>query len=361
MAGDYWRGYRGGPARTAAVSGDDGVSQLTERWSVGLRNATVLEDGLRTTPHGLLVGRTDGLSVLDTETGSQHWNYTKAAPIHGIEYAEGRVYLGTDGGVVAIDSQSGAEVDTIDADLAPVSDRPDKIAVTDTTVIANTRSGLTAYDTTDGTVKWNAESRPAAEFAVGDERVYGRFGDELRAFVLDSGRQLWAVEHWEEFDAYRDVLGARPEGVIAWYRHGGTLAEYWGIALLSGDDGGALVSAEDGFPSVFHVIDETALVAHDGTLQRRKLADGTAEWERSLDVAGDGLSRDTPYAQAGETFYLGTGRQISATNATTGAETARVQLTHTLDAVTPTGDQLFVAGGDTVTAYEDQVTKVFDE
>lgn len=361
MGRDYWRGYRGGPARTAAVSSDDGVSQLTERWSVGLRDATVIGDALRTTPHGLLVGRTDGLSVLDTETGSQHWNYTKAAPIHGVEYAEGRVYLGTDDGVVAIDSQSGAEVDTIDADFPRASDRPDKIAVTDTTVIANTRSGITAYDATDGTVEWSAESQSAEEFAVGDERVYGRFGDELRAFVLDSGRQLWAVEHRAGSDAYRDVLGARPEGVIAGYRHAGTPAEHRGIALLSGDDGSALVSAEGGSPSVFHVTDKTVLVAHDGTLQRRTLADGTVEWERSLNVAGDGLSRDTSHARAGETFYLGTGRQVSAINAATGAEVARVQLTHALDAVTPTADQLFAAGGDTVTAYEDQVTKVFDK
>lgn len=360
MGGEYWRGYRGGPARTAAVASDDGVSQLTEQWSVRLRDAAVLADSVRTTPHGLLVGRTDGLSVLDTDTGSQRWNYTRAAPVHGVEYAEGRVYLGTDDGVVAIDSQSGAEVDTLGIDIAAVSDQPDKIAVAETTLIANTRDGLAAHDTTDGSVKWSTDGRAADEFAVGDEHVYARFGEEIRAFVLDSGRRLWTVEYDRPDDRFGDVLGARPEGVIAWYYHGGTLAGYEGVTLLSGDDGGQLVDEREESPVAFHVVGNAAVVARDGTVDRRKLSDGTIEWNHSLTGSNDTLDRGTPTARAGETFYLGTGRQITALNTETGAEISRLQLTHSLDAMAPTGDQLFVAGGETVTAYEDQLTKVFD-
>jgi hypothetical protein len=76
--------------------------------------------------------------------------------------------------------------------------------------------------------------------------------------------------------------------------------------------------------------------------------------------SADEIDTESPRARAGETFYLGTGRQITALNTETGGQTARLQLSHPLESMAPTGDQLFVAGGESVTAYEDQVTKVFD-
>lgn len=360
MSGEYWRGYRGGPARTATIDSESSVSQLTEQWSVGLRDATVLGEALRTTPYGLLVGRSDGLSVLDTDSGSQRWNYTQAAPTHGVEYAEGRVYLGTDTGVVAIDAQSGAEVDTFPIDIAPTADRPDSLAVTETTLIVNTTDGLAAYDTTDGSLLWQAGGRPAHEFVVGDDHAYTRVHERIHAVVLDSGRQRWEITR-DDTEAHYDALrGARPEGVLVKGNPGGTLGHSYFVTLLRKDDGGILVDNKISALSQCHLVGNVALVASNGDVTCQRLADGSVEWEQSLTGINDTPEYDDPRASAGDTFYLTTGRQITALNIETGAETARVQLTHPIDAIAPVGDQLFVAGDTSVTAYEDQVTKVFD-
>lgn len=359
MSDEYWRGYRGGPARTATIDSESSVSQLTEQWSVGLRDATVLDEALRTTPYGLLVGRSDGLSVLCTDSGSQHWNYTQAVPTHGVEYAKGRVYLGTDAGVVVIDAQSSSKVDTFPIDVAPTSDQPDSLAVTETTLIVNTTDGLAAYDTTDGSLLWQTGGRPAHEFVVGDDNAYTRFDERIRAFVLDSGRQRWGTTRDDAEEDYASLRGARPEGVLVEGNYGGTLAHRYFVKLLREDDGEILVDANFDTRRN-HLVDSVALITSNGDIKCQRLADSSVEWEQSLTGINNTPEYDNPRASAGDTFYLTVGREITALNIETGAETAQVQLTHPIDAIAPVEDQLFVAGDNSVTAYEDQVTKVFD-
>jgi len=94
--------------------------------------------------------------------------------------------------------------------------------------------------------------------------------------------------------------------------------------LLSGDAGKELVGVKESLPAAFHVLNNTALVAHGETIDRRKLSDGSVVWKHSVTGSIGTFGNDTAIMRVGETACVGTGRQITMLNTETGRYVYRI-------------------------------------
>jgi len=89
-----WSEYRGNSARTAALPHGRPARDLNgnQKWAIDLRNAEVLKGGIRIYNDLVFIGRSDGVSVLDTTTGDQRWNFTDLVPECGFCIVNGVPY-----------------------------------------------------------------------------------------------------------------------------------------------------------------------------------------------------------------------------------------------------------------------------
>lgn len=104
-----WTGYRGGPARTAAVP--EGVpardADGAERWGVEVVGAEILQNGIRVANGRVYLARSDGVSVLDAETGAQVWQCSESVPTSGLFVADsawGEVVIANRNGIRFLES-----------------------------------------------------------------------------------------------------------------------------------------------------------------------------------------------------------------------------------------------------------------
>lgn len=207
-----WDGFRGGPHRTANVQDADEMTNPELDWSIGVRDAEILPHGLRATDNCLFIGRTDGLSAIDMETGNQIWNYTNGSPIYGVELGDKNIYLGTENGVVALNQGSGSIKNTYDVTFEYSSELENNIIVDGSTIYVNTKGNLHALHAPTMTVLWQ-QNGSICDMALRDELLYTIQSGRLIAIDKESGT-IRAEEGPGPERTFVSINGAFPFGVV---------------------------------------------------------------------------------------------------------------------------------------------------
>ncbi len=161
-----WNTFRGNPGRTGALLEANPVTDPANlKWDIQVARAEIPYHGIVASEGVVYVSRSDGLSVLDGDTGDQVWKYTLEVPKYGLSVSDGKVFLGTDTGLVVLDAETSDHLWSKDIDFSQI--------------------------------------RPA--FAVGSEGVFATTVDGVLALRLD-GSEFWKYSIAQNFDYNRDLL-----------------------------------------------------------------------------------------------------------------------------------------------------------
>lgn len=160
-----WNTFRGNPGRTGALLEGNPVTDPTNlMWNTRVARAEIPYHGIVASEGLVYVARSDGLSVLDGETGDQVWKYTPEVPKYGLSVSDGKVFLGTDTGLVVLDAENGDHLWSKDIDFSQI--------------------------------------RPA--FAEDSEGVFAATVDGVLALRLD-GSEFWKYSIEQNFDYNREL------------------------------------------------------------------------------------------------------------------------------------------------------------
>jgi outer membrane protein assembly factor BamB len=152
--------------------------------------------------------------------------------------ADGRVYLTTGDGVVALNLGTGEDVWSVES-VDPATIRPTHgydrevvppVVAPDGTVLVGGSEALVALDGADGTERWRSETDHAFGVpAVVDDTVYVSAASGTAALDLADGSEAWTTDRGAESDvpaiADGTVVVSRPEEVVALTAADGT--ERW--------------------------------------------------------------------------------------------------------------------------------------
>lgn len=153
-----WPLARGTPQRNPSVFPDFNLSSFEHRWSVRTVNAEVT-GSIITRKNHVYIPRSDGLSVLNGQSGNQEWRYTDHAPIRDVIDDGNQIYVATENELVAL-SNSGERIWYVRSD-SDESDNAESI---------NDRIG---------------------SLGIGHGRVYWVDGQRLRAIDCQTGQEQW--------------------------------------------------------------------------------------------------------------------------------------------------------------------------
>jgi outer membrane protein assembly factor BamB len=211
--------------------------------------------------------------------------------------ADGRVYLTTGDGVVALDLRTGEDDWSVES-LEPSTIRPTHgydrevvppVVAPDGTLLVGSREALVALDGADGTERWRyAADRAFGVPAVVDDTVYVSAASGTAALSLADGSELWTTDQGAEGDvpavAAGTVVVSRPEEVVA----------------LAADDGRERWVHSPGAEFYPVVADGLVYVGTYEGLFGLSLADGTREWRVDR---GSGRTLSAPTVTP-DTLYL---------------------------------------------------------
>ncbi len=237
--------------------------------SGGAARATV--DGGR-----VVVGDEHGVRALDVEAGAEAWHYTRAnARLCDWTLVGGRVVAvsGTEDRcdeAVALSVDTGVRLWTRNLDL-----RPDAVLTsTDGIVLATSPTGVLTLDPVGDSIRWRADPEEGCTFADGDVggagvAVLEDCAGSTRVRLLDGhdGTPLWT----------RDVAGGTTLGGV---EQAVVVAGANGVLLLAGPDGAPLGGPVADAPGEVLVtsVGTAALVWADGTLTVADQGSGAVSW-----------------------------------------------------------------------------------
>jgi outer membrane protein assembly factor BamB len=201
---------------TGVLSAVDEVTG-TERWEFSGADSEIV--GPTVAGDTVYVTDSNGIvRAVDTATGHERWHSAQAYP-GAFTYGDGRLYVPTDGAIVALDMAGGKLLWTYTAPAGAGSFHT--AATSDGVVYAGSDAGgLVAVDGATGALKWHVDTGPSqmGTAVATDGRVFLGGGDDLTAYDAATGAVNWRVAEPIQSPAISGGIafsGSRGAGVSA--------------------------------------------------------------------------------------------------------------------------------------------------